>query len=71
MPDDIAIEILADGTVSIKTSELSETNHISADQLLDEIEELVGGVKTEKPLEHAFWKDKRVLRGGRVQKLGR
>ena len=68
MPDDIFVEILEDGTISIKTSDISETNHLSADQLIEEIEELIGGKRVEKPLKHRFWKNKKVLRGGKIVK---
>lgn len=41
--DKIQIEILDDGTISIKTDSISKTNHISADQLLEDIEDYAGG----------------------------
>jgi len=44
----IVIEILEDGTLSIKTSEISDSAHISADQLLEDIESLMGGQVTKK-----------------------
>ncbi len=43
MPDIIEVEILEDGTISVTTQGISGTNHISADQLLDEIETAAGG----------------------------
>lgn len=43
MADTIEIEVLEDGTISIKTSAISGVNHISADKLVTEIEELLGG----------------------------
>ena len=39
----INIEILEDGTLSIKTSEISTGNHISADALMASFDELMGG----------------------------
>ena len=65
-------EILADGTISIKTSEISEVNHLSADQLLDDIADMAGGkVRREKnPEGSQFFKNKRVLRGGKVVTIG-
>ena len=46
MPDIIEVEILDDGIISIKTEGISGTNHVSADGLLNEIEEAAGGVRT-------------------------
>jgi hypothetical protein len=47
--DIMDIEILEDGKISIKTSEISAKNHINADQLLEEIEAAMGGERvTEK-----------------------
>ncbi len=43
MPSDIMLEILEDGTVSIKTSDISMTHHLSADEMLDELEDMLGG----------------------------
>jgi hypothetical protein len=60
------IEILEDGTVSIKTGEFSDVQHIAADALLDEIEEALGSKRQTKPMEHPFWKNKTVKRGGKI-----
>jgi hypothetical protein len=38
--DIMKIEILADGTIKIETDGISQVNHRSADEFLDEIEEL-------------------------------
>jgi hypothetical protein len=47
--DAIEFEILQDGTISIKTDQISGTNHVSADKLLRELFDMVGGeVKTRK-----------------------
>ena len=67
-------EILADGTISIKTSEISEINHMSVDQLLDEIADMTGGltrveVNPDNPGVQ-FFKNRQVLRGGKIQKIG-
>lgn len=43
MADIINFEILEDGTISMKTDEISLTNHMSADQLLADLEKLTGG----------------------------
>lgn len=41
--DKMNIEILEDGTISISTDKISAENHVSADELLDQIETLMGG----------------------------
>lgn len=47
--DSIPWEILADGTISIKTDRISGTNHVSADELLAGLAEVMGGdYKVEK-----------------------
>lgn len=46
--DSIIFEILEDGTISMKTDEISMTNHMSADQLLSDLEELIGGPVTKQ-----------------------
>lgn len=63
---DILVDIEIDGTVSIKTSEIAEQAHMSADQLLDEIEAMLGGEVERKALEHPLLKNKIVLRGGKI-----
>ena len=39
------IEILDDGVISVKTDKVSDANHISADELLLEMEDMMGGVR--------------------------
>lgn len=72
MKDTIYIEILEDGTISTRTGEFNDTNHVSADKLLEEIEQTAGGKVTVtriEPQETAEWKRTRqVLRGGRIIK---
>lgn len=68
--DMMDVEILEDGTISVKTKEISEKNHVSADALLDMIEELSGGQRKSTPVEHEFWKNRQVLRGGKIIKTG-
>jgi hypothetical protein len=68
MPTDILISIEKDGTVSIKTGEISDTHHLSADAFLDEIESLLGGSVDRRKLEHPLLKNKNVLRGGKIVK---
>ena len=49
MTDQIQVEILDDGTVSITTDAVSGQNHKSADELLAYLAELTGGpVKVKK-----------------------
>jgi hypothetical protein len=43
MSDKIEIKILEDGTLSMRTDEISTANHLSADKLLEEMESLMGG----------------------------
>jgi|WetSurSiteA1Bulk_404760.scaffolds.fasta_scaffold127638_2 hypothetical protein len=43
MGDIIKIEILEDGVISITTDKISSANHMSADELLNEITKLAGG----------------------------
>jgi len=56
--DTIQLEVLEDGTITIQTSDISQKNHLSADEFLDGIEEMMGGErKTEarkKPLSFAL-----------------
>lgn len=42
----IDFEILEDGTVTITTGDLSGPNHLAADELLDQLNNLLGGSKT-------------------------
>ena len=46
--DTMDLEILEDGTVSITTDKISDANHAKADELLKELEEMLGGAKTTK-----------------------
>ena len=51
--DCINIEILEDGTITVKTSEISNGNHMSADDLMVEIDRLMGGKVNIAPNEDA------------------
>lgn len=62
------VEILEDGTISVKTSDISEANHYSADELLEEIAELTGGTRLRSPREHDYFKRHKVLRHGKIVK---
>ena len=44
--DIISLQILKDGTITVKTNAISDGNHISADSLLEQIETLLGGQVT-------------------------
>lgn len=66
----IEVEILEDGTISITTGDIAETQHLSADELLSEIANLAGGVVKKEKRENPFWKNRNVLRGGKVVKVG-
>lgn len=66
MATDIIVEILEDGTVSIKTSDIADTHHLSADQLLDDIEDMLGGKVIRERREHPFWQNRRVIKGGKI-----
>ena len=46
--DQIQFEILADGTISVTTDQVSGQNHVSADQLLKQLDEVCGGPVTIK-----------------------
>jgi len=43
MPDQIDIEILDDGTISMKTGAVSQKNHMSADEFMEAVHEMGGG----------------------------
>jgi len=43
MNDKIKWEILEDGTVSIETDQISGQNHLSADELLESLADMLGG----------------------------
>lgn len=45
MPDIIKIEVLEDGTISVTTDKISGTNHVSAEEFLNEVEKLAGGTR--------------------------
>jgi len=51
--DRIAIEILEDGKISIKTKAISKKNHLDADQLLEMVEDLIGEVESKEQLKHS------------------
>ncbi len=69
--DTINIEILEDGIISVKTTDISQVNHISADDLLDMLTEEIGSLKQKTKNEHIFWKDKIVQRGGKIIQINK
>jgi len=55
--NEIQIEVLEDGTVSVTTDDLAGPNHVSADKLLKELAEALGGtvqIKKRLRLGHAL-----------------
>ena len=70
MPDTMKIEILEDGQLKIQTEGISEANHMSADEFLEGLEEVMGTKRISTKLEHPFWKNRIVQRGGKVLKVG-
>jgi len=68
--DQISVEILEDGTISVSTDSISDAAHYSADELLTAIAEMGGGTTTRKPKEHSFWKNHSVLLHGKIKKVG-
>lgn len=62
----IDVEILADGKVSVTTGEIGETVHLSADEMLTEIEETLGGAVDRKRREHPFWAKRSVGLHGKI-----
>jgi hypothetical protein len=66
---DVIIE--EDGTFSINTDEIAETEHKAAEEFLEMLTNMAGGERKDTPKEHPFWKDKSVLRGGRIVTNGR
>lgn len=69
--DVIKAEILDDGTISIQTEGISDANHFSADELLEEIEDMAGGKVNKKPLENKHWKHRKVQLHGKIIKHGK
>ena len=72
MATSMSFEILPDGQVKIKTSEIGDAHHVSADELLDLLEQELGGerkVEKVKPqFVKEFWKGKTVQKGGKIVK---
>ena len=66
------IQIEADGKVSVDSEGWSDTKHVDADDLLSELEDLLGGNitrnKREPAFVKAFFKNRIVQRGGKIVK---
>lgn len=52
--DIIDIEILEDGTISVKTDKVSQTNHHSADEFIAEMEKLAGSKRETTKTKQGF-----------------
>jgi len=68
MATEMQVEILEDGTISVTTGDIEDTKHVSADNLLDELEQMSGGRRERQRRENPFWKKRAVLKGGRIVK---
>jgi len=51
MADIMNIKILDDGTIQVSTDKISQKNHASADDFLEELESMLGGTRTTKEKE--------------------
>ena len=51
--DTMRIDILEDGTVKVTTDKVSDVNHLSADELLKLMDQLLGGEVTKEKSPHA------------------
>jgi len=65
MADSISFEIELDGTITVKTDEVSPVNHKSADQFLKMVKELAGGEVKETKLPHSHGTQKNQIKVGR------
>lgn len=52
--DKINIEILDDGTISIKTDEISAEKHLSADEFIRMLNNLAGGEVRKTPIKKGY-----------------
>lgn len=52
--DKMNIKILDDGTISVKTKEISKEEHISADEFLELIKKLSGGKAESIPVKKSY-----------------
>jgi len=68
MKTTLDIVILEDGKLQITTGDIADAVHLDADQLLDELEDMIGGERITTPVKHPFWENRKVLRGGKIIK---
>jgi len=54
LTDQLKIEILADGVISVSTDKISGTNHVSADEFLAEVSRLSGGERVTTKKKNRF-----------------
>lgn len=54
--DTMELTILEDGTITVKTSAISDANHVNADALVKELEQMMGGEMTFAPNKEALAK---------------
>jgi hypothetical protein len=62
--DQIEVEILEDGTIKIQMDKISPPNHMNAEQVLRNIQELTGGKATRK---HKQGKEQKVQHGQHIK----
>jgi len=68
---EMLIDIEEDGTITIKTSDIADQHHLSAEEFLEDVETLMGHRRVTEKREHPFWKNRQVRRGGKIVKVGR
>lgn len=73
MATNIDVEILEDGKLKVTTSAIADSLHLDADNLLDDLNEIIGGEVVKENYQDeetkAFWKKHRMLRGGKLEKI--
>lgn len=52
--DKMQIQVLDDGTISVKTDEISKEKHISADEFISMINNLMGGEVKKTPTKKSY-----------------
>lgn len=68
---EMIINIEEDGTITVKTGDIADQHHLSAEEFLEGVEELTGHRRVTEKREHPFWKNRRVLKGGKIVKARR
>ncbi len=64
----LMIEIQEDGKIKIDSEEIADSLHVNADDMIAELESLMGSKRSTSPKKHPFFKNKKVLRGGKIVK---